>query len=230
MKPESRLLSYVQMLDSALPIGGFSHSFGLETYVQNGTVATMKDLEKYVYDQIHINLVRVEGLAIKGIYSAISDKDDWKIGRLDKIIHVQRTPKESREGLHKMGKRLLKLAKILYPWMDFDSLEKCLKEYHAFGSLATIHAWAAYHLEIPCNEAVKGYLYTSVVTMVNSGLRLMAIGQTEGQLLIHRSLEVIEDEWEAVSGLNENHIHSFAIAQEIQSMNHETLYSRLFMS
>lgn len=38
MNSGTKLLRYVQSLDSALPIGGFSHSFGLEAYTHDGTV------------------------------------------------------------------------------------------------------------------------------------------------------------------------------------------------
>jgi urease accessory protein len=45
----SSLLSYVQLLDSALPIGGFSHSFGLETFVQHNKVTNIQELEVYIW-------------------------------------------------------------------------------------------------------------------------------------------------------------------------------------
>src|SRR5690554_609953 len=98
----SSLLSYVQLLDSALPIGGFSHSFGLETFVQHNKVTNIQELERYILSQIHASLVRLEGLAIKGVYLALGEEDLWRICLFDKIVYVQRCPRESRDGLLKM--------------------------------------------------------------------------------------------------------------------------------
>lgn len=114
--------------------------------------------------------------------------------------------------------------------MDVAALESALKENNGFGVLTTIHAWICYYLKIPCEDAIQGYLYSSIVMTVNCALRLMSLGQTEGQILINRLLPVLKEQWRAVSELPTERIHSFALAQEIHAMKHETLYSRLFMS
>lgn len=230
MHSGTRLLSYAQLLDSALPIGGFSHSFGLESYVQEGLITTIGQLESYISGQIHSSLARFDGIAIKGIYDALDRNDIRALCTIDTILHVQRSPRESRDGLYKMGRRLLRLASSLYPCMDVTALEAGLQEYNGFGVLPTVHAWIGYHLEIPCDDAVLGYLYTSTVMAVNSAMRLMPIGQTEGQVLIRRMMPVLEEQWREVEGLAFEQMHTFALAQEIRAMNHETLYSRLFMS
>lgn len=230
MHSGNRFLSYVQLLDSALPIGGFSHSFGLETCMQRGTINSLAELENWLNGVIHHNLAPLDGLAIKGMFEAMRSGDLQRLCHLDTILHVQRLPMESRTGLHKMGKRLLKLGKTLYPWMDFRRLENGLTQQHAYGGLPTIHAWIAFHLGISLDETVKGYLYSSIVTLVNSAIRLMALGQTDGQALIQRMLAVIDDEWDAVSSLSADDLHSFSLSHDIYAMNHETLYSRLFMS
>ena len=126
---ETAFFSYVQLLDSALPIGGFAHSFGLETYVQRGLVTNPAQLEAYIRGQIRHSLVRLDGPAVKGICRAIADHDMWRVALIDKIVHVQRVPRESREGLHQMGRRLLELGKKLYPDFALTRLEEALQRY-----------------------------------------------------------------------------------------------------
>ncbi|GIQ68531.1 urease accessory protein UreF [Xylanibacillus composti] len=230
MNRDARFLAYVQMLDSALPIGGFSHSFGLETYVQKGAIGSLAELEQYMNSQIHCSLVRLEGLAIKGMYAAIEEADMRRFCRLDSILHVQRPASESREGQHKMGRRLLTLARKLYPWMALDELEQALSDYQAYGTLPAVHAWIACRLGIPMDDAVRGFLYTAVSAIAGSALRLMSVGQTECQLLISRGTEHIAEEWSKVRELPPDLLHSFSPLQDICAMQHEGLYSRLFMS
>ncbi len=109
-------------------------------------------------------------------------------------------------------------------------LEEALAAHKTCGNLPTIHAYINFHLGISCDEAVKGYLYSSVNMMINSALRLMAIGQTDGQQILTRMLPVIDEEWERVCHMFPDEMHSFSLSQEVAAMNHETLYSRLFMS
>jgi urease accessory protein len=47
MNDQVRWLAMQQLLDSALPIGGFSHSFGLETMVQDGRMNNSSQLYAY---------------------------------------------------------------------------------------------------------------------------------------------------------------------------------------
>ncbi|MEY4479528.1 MAG: hypothetical protein RLZZ267_206 [Bacillota bacterium] len=223
-------LAYVQLLDSALPIGGFSHSFGLESYVQDNTIVTTQQLEQYIVGQLHSSLTRMDGLVIKGVYEAIAANDESRIAQLDQILHVQRLPRESRDGQAKMGKRLIKLAKSLDPILQLDELERILITHGGTGTLPVVHAWICERLGLSLDEAVQGFLYSSVQTMVNSALRLMAMGQTEGQIIVRRMLPIINREWNAVKDLPTTQLHTFTFAHDIRAMQHETLYSRLFMS
>ncbi|WP_256758064.1 urease accessory protein UreF [Cohnella sp. WQ 127256] len=228
----SNRFAFVQLLDSALPIGGFSHSFGLEAYVQEGKINDVKQLEAYIVGQLHAGWVRLEGLAIKGVYAALDrDRDDLhSIVRLDQIIHVQRIAKESREGIQKMGKRLLKLAVAMYPELAVTAFERVLVQRGGYCTLPIVFAWICHHLKVDLETTVEGYLYTNITTTVNSALRLMSIGQTEGQVLIRRLQPIAHEQWLMVRDLAPDQLHSFTPAHDIRAMKHETLYSRLFMS
>jgi urease accessory protein len=235
----TRLLSYMQMLDSALPIGAFAHSFGLETCVQSGRVKTLADLQTYIEDALQHSLVPVDGCAVYRVYAALERGNPDAVAETDRIVYVQRGARESRDGTAKMGKRLLKLAETLYPKMRIGELKR-LTERSGGCTLPVVHAWIVWHLGVPGDDAVRGYLYASVSTLVNGAIRLMSIGQTEGQAVIARCIPVIAAEWDlwlarhVPDSLEDAPalppIRSFAFAQEIYAMKHETLYSRLFMS
>nr|WP_154892576.1 urease accessory UreF family protein [Paenibacillus xylanexedens] len=230
MQSGTKLLRYVQLLDSALPIGGFSHSFGLEAYTHDGTIRTITELEQFIRSQLHSSLIRLDGLAIKGVYQAMEEQDSALLALYDKRVHAQRTPREIRESGHKMGKRLLKLARSLYPWMDFSLIDEAVQAHGAYCGITTIHGYINYQLEIGLDEAVTGHLYTSVNAYVNSALRLLPIGQTEAQMLIQKLLDDIDSEWIRIRNDDPEDMHSFGIAQEIYAMRHESLPARLFMS
>lgn len=229
--PSIKMLKYAQLLDSALPIGGFSHSSGLETYTAEGVIRTSAELASFIRSQLTSSLARFDGLAMKGVYEAASTDNATEIAFYDKRLFAQRSPRELRESSHKMGKRLLKLARSIYPDMEFTLLDVAVREHRAMCCLPTVHAYIAHQLEISLDEAVTGHLYTAVTAYVNSALRLMPIGQTEAQQLIQVLIEDIERAWNDVKASDpKTAMNSFSFAQEIYAMRHEALPARLFMS
>jgi urease accessory protein len=224
-------LSYVQLLDSALPIGGFSHSFGLETLVQRGIVLKPAQLQEYIETMLFQSWAPVDALAVKAVYMYAPDKQWEPLWRVDRVQHVQRAALETREGVVKMGRRLLQLGLSLYPDLPWDSLQQAIRDRHCFGTHPLIHGWLSYHLQVPLSMAAEGYLYACTMTCINSGLRLMSIGQTEGQRLLAELTPVITAAWnkyEHSDPLRDGFGHT--PMADIAMMLHESLYSRLFMS
>lgn len=253
MTNPTKLFAYVQMLDSAFPIGSFSHSFGLETFVQQGKINNLQQLEQYMKAQLEATVIPLDVLVVRGIYRVM---EEWsqlraqrellldkqlslgiseasvvqKLIRLDAICHTQRTARESRDGLHKMGKRLVKLGKSLFPSAKLTELEVLLKREQGYGTYPTVFAWIAWHMGLDEELAISGYLYTSIGMMVNSALRLMSLGQTDGQLMINSTVQYGLELWEDMKRHGYTEPFSYGLVQEIMAMQHETLYSRLFMS
>lgn len=199
MNRGNKLLDYVKLLDSSIQVGGFTHSFGMDALITEGSIRDVTDLESFMRCQLHPSLVRLEGMAIKGIYSAADQKDTWRTALIDKLVHVQRTPPDLREHSSAMGKRLIKLAQALHPWIDFRKLEHTLSTYNSVGCLSTVHAWINHHLDIPVEEAVLGYLHSaSNACIIEASKAIPLDRQNIQELLVHLTAD-LEHEWNTVS-------------------------------
>lgn len=193
-----KLLDYVQRLDSTLSVGGFNHTFELESQMTEGNIHNCDDLESFMRDQLPKQLLRRDGWAIKEIYAATDERDSQRIALIDKAVQGTRTNDQETNIAQRSGKRLFKLARALYPWMDFDELEHSLNDHDAVGCLTTVHAWINNRLDINCDQAVQGYMYSAVSSYVHNASILIQLPKKEADLLTQTFSVELEQEWHAI--------------------------------
>ena len=60
----------LQINDSLFPIGGYSHSYGLETYIQKGIVHNSELAAEYIRKRLLYNFLYTDFLAVRLAYDA----------------------------------------------------------------------------------------------------------------------------------------------------------------
>ena len=72
-----------QFCDSQFPTGAFSHSFGLETYIQRETVNDAESFTRWLKLFLNEQLTYADGLAMRIVYDALENKNESKILEID---------------------------------------------------------------------------------------------------------------------------------------------------
>ncbi len=87
------------------PVGAFTLSNGLETYVQHDIITSPKGLEEYLHSYISVLPYNELGAA-----AATYNADEKELCRLDEIYSAAKTPFEIRSGSEKVTRRFFKIC------------------------------------------------------------------------------------------------------------------------
>ena len=103
----------LQVNDALFPIGGYSHSQGLETYSQKGLVHDEKSAEEYIRNRLRWSLTYTDLLAVRLAYEYAQQEELEKLEELEELLEASRVPAEQREAARKMGSRFAKTIERL---------------------------------------------------------------------------------------------------------------------
>jgi urease accessory protein len=228
--PEYNLLRLLQLSDPTLPIGGFAHSSGLETYVQSGIVHDLHTAKDFVTAMLSQNLKYTDAAFASLSYQAAM-KGNWdEIIQLDDMCTAIKLPKEVRTASQKLGTRLMKIFNPLCENRIASLYRDAIRSKTATGHYCIIYGMFAATLHIPLTDALKAFYYNAAVGMVTNAVKLVPLGQQDGQEMLFSLHELIETLASETISPDTKLLGRSCTAFDIRCMQHETLYSRLYMS
>ncbi|WPP40367.1 urease accessory UreF family protein [Paenibacillus hunanensis] len=195
MKSNQKLLVYVQLLEAKLPTASFTHAHNLERHVQEGRMTRVNELEHYIHNHLQPHLFRWEAPAIYGVYLAEAQQDAHTLARMDHAIIRQIIEPDHMQEASQTGKRLLKLARNLYPWMSFELLEQAMKQHGAILSLTVLHAWINIQLGMQREQAIECYFYTLLSCCMGRVAKPLGLTIREAQQLTDEWSSIMEQQW-----------------------------------
>jgi len=224
------LLTLLQFADGLFPAGGFAHSFGLETYAQDGRVCDRQGLETFVAAHLEGSAGPADAAAV-AISVGLAPRDElagWLA--LDARLDAMKTVPEFRTASRQMGRQTLRIAAGIVDDPFLAALARAVDDGLALGHHATVFGAAVGRGGAEPERAAAAYLYTTAALLVGAGLRLIALGQLDGQRVLFAMRGRIERLAAAAATATVDDLWSFNPALEIAGIRHENLDMRLFRS
>jgi urease accessory protein len=227
-------LLLLQINDALFPIGSYTQSYGLETYVQKGIVHDAASTLVYLQSNIANSLSYNELLVAKLAYVAAKEQNWTQISRLDEYCSAFKAAKEIRQASNKLGTRFIKNVLALN---HKSSLHNLLNDYavaiergECSGHFALAYGIFCSAMAIELSTALMHFLYGQVSGMVTNAVKLIPLSQTAGQQILFELHPEMGKALTQVMKLTWDDLGRSAPAFELRAMQHEVLYSRLYMS
>jgi urease accessory protein len=223
------LLTGLRFVDSFFPSGGYAFSSGLEAAVQGGVVRNAEELSRYVVESLTTGIGEREAVAA-GLAHDAGASDILEIAfEADRELEAMKLGFESRTASRQMGRQVIRLA------ANQQARHSLIKDYLAaveaertpghlavsFGLTLAAAGWSK-------EDTIAAFLYQTATGCVAAAMKLIPIGQREGQRLLESWLEVIERVSQKAA--HQRVLQSWSPVQDIYAMRHSRLESRLFRS
>ncbi|MDO4338575.1 MAG: urease accessory protein UreF [Eubacteriales bacterium] len=227
-----KLFYLLQVNDALFPIGGYSHSQGLETYIQKGIVHDVESAGEYIANKLKWGLARMDLLAVRLAYERALKEDLDGLMALEELLEASRIPAEQREASRKMGSRFVKtIEKMETDLCENNIFEKYLRERKGMPiSHCCVYGVFCAALRIEEEAVLAHYLYAQTSAMVTNCVKTIPLSQSAGQMLLKNCYGYFKEILEEAADWDEEELGLSAPGFDIRGIQHERLYSRIYMS
>ena len=236
MNDEQHLISRVALLrqqtwlSPAFPTGSYSYSHGIEWAVEARHIHDHKSLVDWLEADLCYGSVRNEAIFFNEARRCVIDGDLEKLSEIAELAAAFRGTSEFALESSQQASACLAMLRRVWPDGLLDWLSALLCERRIPPALAVVLGIRSARQGIPIDLALPAFLQSYIANLVIAGVRLIPLGQTDGQLAI-ADLEqpILTASAQAMKSTIDD-VGSAAFMVDLSSMAHETQYTRLFRS
>ena len=224
------LLRQQSWLSPAFPTGSYSYSHGLEWAVEAGHVHDRESLVDWLEADLCHGSGRNEAIFFREAWRLGSDDDRPRLLELAELAAAFRGTSELALESSQQAAACLATLRRVWPDSILNWLSEGISERRISPALAVVLGVRAARQGIPSALALASFLQSYLANLVTAGVRLIPLGQTDGQLAIAALEEAVLVAEARAERATMDDLGSAAFMVDLSSMAHETQYTRLFRS
>ena len=211
-------------LSPAFPIGAFSYSHGLEPLIDQGRVTDRAGLVAWLETVLKQGSARVDARHFVASHRAAPDAD--AAVALNAEARAWLPTAELAQESELQGGAFLNTVLAAWPT---DAIEAFAAGLDDRPTLPVAAGFVAGAHNVSLELAAALFLQAFAANVISAGVRLIPLGQTDGQLAT-AALEPVIAKAAAEAIATPDDLWTATPAHETASMSHETQYARIFRS
>jgi len=228
--PPLALLRLQSWLSPAFPTGAYSYSHGLEWAVEAEHICDRKSLVDWLEADLCHGSGRNEAIFFSAAWRCAIEDDRAKLFEIAELASVFRGTSEFALESSQQAAAGLAMLRQVWPDRVLDWLSESICERHVQAALAVVLGVCSAMQGIPASLALPAFLQSYVANLVTAGVRLIPLGQTDGQLAVAELEKAVLAASAQAEKSSIDDLGSAAFMVDLASMAHETQYTRLFRS
>ena len=214
-------------LSPSYPVGAFSYSSGIEWAVEAGDIKDAMTLKDWLATMMAAGGGVCDAVFLVHAHRAAAAQGDADVRAVAELAAAFAPSKERHLETTAQGRAFLEATRAAWPCTALDRLtdnwDGPVAYPVAVGVAAAGHGIAA-------DAALHAFLHSIAANWISAGVRLIPLGQTDGQRVLAALEPVIAATAKRALKATLDDLGSAAFRADLASMRHETQYTRLFRS
>ncbi len=212
-------------LSPAYPVGAFSYSSGLEWAIEAGDIKDAESLRRWLAVIIGEGGTFCDAVFLVHAHRAIAGNNKKALHDVAELAAAFAPSKERHLETTAQGRAFVEATRAAWPCAALDRLAEIWDGPIAYP--VAVGVASAGH-GIALEAALNAYLHAVTANLISAGVRLIPLGQTEGQRLLAALEPVASATAQRALATKLDDVGGAAFRADIASMKHETQYTRLF--
>jgi len=225
--PSAALYRLMAWLSPAYPVGAFSYSSGLEWAVESSDITDAGTLRVWLAATFTAGGGFCDAVFFVHAHRAAAADDPAALRAVAELAAAFAPSKERHLETTAQGAAFLAATRAAWPTAALDRLASVWDGPVAYP-VAVAVTCAGHGIAVA--PSLAAYLHALAANQISAGVRLIPLGQTDGQRVLARLEPVIAAAAQRALATPLDEVGSATPRADIAGMRHETQYTRLFRS